>query len=63
MPHIPVNPGHGIDSTFIPRVTAQDTLRRHRRTARRAMHSASTAYSLQLGQNRQFAPMNGRMVH
>ena len=27
------------------------------------MRNASMAYSLQLGQNRQFAPMKGRSVH
>jgi hypothetical protein len=27
------------------------------------IRSASTAYSLQLGQNRQFAPIKGRNVH
>ncbi len=44
MPHIPVDPilvqaRHRIDATFMPRVTAQDTLRRHHRSARRAMHA------------------------
>ncbi len=30
--------GHGIDTTFMPRIAAQDTLRRHRRSSRRAVH-------------------------
>ena len=32
-------PGHGIDATFMPRIAAQDALRRQRRAAHRAMHA------------------------
>ena len=43
MPHIPVDPipfkaGHGIDTTFMPGIAAQDTLRCHRRASHGAMH-------------------------
>src|SRR5208283_1078033 len=37
--HLPVGPGHGIDSTFIPRVAAQDALCRQSRTAKRPVNA------------------------
>src|SRR5690242_18123338 len=37
MPHLSVAPGDGIDATFMPRIAAQDALRRQGRAADRAM--------------------------